>query len=52
MPQESFAEIIIRTCERFDKIKHLPRDLRKHLMALSEEDFKVEIADRNIKKVI
>lgn len=51
MPQETFAQIILRTCKRFDKIKHLPRDLRKHLMALSEEDFKAEFANISIKRV-
>lgn len=36
---KEFAEIILRTTERFDKIKHLPRELRRHLMKLSEEEF-------------
>ncbi|NJN13838.1 MAG: hypothetical protein HC815_40575 [Richelia sp. RM1_1_1] len=40
---ESAAEIILRTCERFHKIKHLPSDLRKHLMGLSEEEFQTRL---------
>ncbi|MEL6461588.1 MAG: hypothetical protein AAFX46_12840 [Cyanobacteria bacterium J06636_27] len=40
MSRETVAEIILRTCERYDKIKHLPPDRKKYLMSLSEEDFK------------
>ncbi len=36
---ETLAQRIVRTTERFNKIKHLPSDLRKHLMRLSEEEF-------------
>ncbi len=51
MRQETVAEIILRTCERFDKIKHLSQQEKKHLMALSEEDFKLEFKFVLVKSV-
>ena len=49
MRQETVAEIILRTCERFDKIKHLPQEEKRHLMALTEEDFKLEFQLSKVK---
>ena len=51
MRQETVAEIILRTCERFDKIKHLPQEKKRHLMALSEEDFKLQFQFVLVKSV-
>lgn len=48
--RETFAEIILRTCERYDKIKHLPLEDKRRLMALSEEDFKTEFKNIGIRK--
>ena len=48
--RETFAEIILRTCDRYNKIKHLPLEQKKHLMALSEEDFKLEIKNTKLRK--
>ena len=45
--RETFAEILLRTCDRYAKIKHLSLKEKKYLMALSEEDFKLEF--KNIK---
>ena len=50
MSRETVAEIILRTCERYDKIKHLPLEQKKYLMSLNEEDFKLELKNINIKK--
>lgn len=48
--RETVAEIILRTCDRYAKIKHLPLDQKKYLMALSEEDFKLELKNIKFKK--
>jgi hypothetical protein len=48
--RETFAEIILRTCDRYNKIKHLPLEQKKHLMALSEEDFKLEIKNTKLRR--
>ena len=50
MSRETVAEIILRTCERYDKIEHLPLEQKKYLMALSEEDFEFELKSINVKK--
>lgn len=51
MNRETVAELILRTCERYAKIQHLPLDQKKYLMALSEEDFKLEFKTVEIRKV-
>ena len=50
MSTETVAEIILRTCDRYAKIQHLPLDEKKYLMALSEEDFKSEFKKIEIRK--
>lgn len=47
---ETLAQTIVRTCVRYAKIQHLPLDQKKHLMALSEEDFNLEFKNIGIKK--
>ena len=50
MSRETEAEIILRTCERYSKIKHLSLEEKKYLMSLTEEDFKLELKNIDIKK--
>ncbi|NJM18110.1 MAG: hypothetical protein HC836_48585 [Richelia sp. RM2_1_2] len=47
---ETLGEILVRTCERFNKIKHLPQSQRKYLMALHEDEFKLQHQKISIKK--
>ncbi|MEM7725386.1 MAG: hypothetical protein AAF208_03315 [Cyanobacteria bacterium P01_A01_bin.45] len=42
MAIETASEVILRTAQRFDKIKHLDDTTVKRLMGLSEDDFKIE----------
>ncbi|BAZ65546.1 MAG: hypothetical protein KME28_13165 [Pelatocladus maniniholoensis HA4357-MV3] len=40
--QETAAQILVRTAQRWYSIRHLDSDTRKRLMAMTEEEFKVE----------
>jgi len=48
--KETVAEILLRTCDRYAKIQHLPLDQKKHLMSLSEEDFRLEFNNIRFRK--
>lgn len=41
--KETAAQILIRTSQRWYKIRHLDSDTRKYLMSLSENEFKIEL---------
>jgi hypothetical protein len=44
MQQETAAQILYRTAMRFDKIADLPLEQCRILMAMPEEEFKLELA--------
>jgi hypothetical protein len=50
--RETVAEILLRTCDRYIKIKHLPLEQKKHLMSLTEEDFKLEFKNIRLRNAI
>lgn len=44
MQQENASQVILRTCLRFNQIKHFELDTIKILMALPEDEFNTEYA--------